>query len=68
MLGWGPDGALYVLDFGVVNTTAQGMNAWPNSGALFRVTRTSAPREPIPIRRDVPRALLWGSGKRQGHA
>lgn len=40
---WGPDGALYVVDFGVIEFSKQGMNAVPNTGVIWKVTRTGAP-------------------------
>lgn len=38
-LTWGPDGALYVVDFGRIDLTAKGMEAKPNSGVVWKVTR-----------------------------
>lgn len=40
-LEWGPDGSLYVVDFGVINLTPQGMQAQANTGAIWRVSRTN---------------------------
>ena len=34
---WGPDGALYVVDFGVIHFSEQGMNAEPNTGIIWKV-------------------------------
>ena len=42
-LEWGPDGALYLVDFGVINVTATGMDARPGTGAIWRVTLTGEP-------------------------
>ena len=39
-LTYGPDGALYVVDFGVIHFSEQGMNAEPNTGVVWKVTRT----------------------------
>lgn len=50
-LAWGPDGALYVVDFGIINITKKGMNAQPNSAVVWKVTHTGNTRmatvEPI---------------------
>ncbi len=54
MVEWGPDGALYVVDFGVINITDQGMNAAPNSGVVWRVVREDGapvPRRTMPVRK-----------------
>ncbi len=40
---WGPDGALYVTDFGVIEFSEQGMNAWPGTGVIWKVTHTGKP-------------------------
>jgi glucose/arabinose dehydrogenase len=39
-LEFGPDGALYVLDFGVVRFDKKGMQAEPNTGVIWKVTRS----------------------------
>lgn len=39
-LEWGPDGALYVVDFGVISLSKMGMMAHPWTGAVWRVSRT----------------------------
>ena len=39
-LEWGPDGALYVVDFGRIKITPTGMEAEPKTGAIWKVTRT----------------------------
>jgi glucose/arabinose dehydrogenase len=39
-LEWGPDGALYVIDFGVIRVSPQGLNAQPNTGLVWKVSRT----------------------------
>lgn len=36
---FGPDGALYVVDFGVMTMSEQGPNPRPGTGVLWRVTR-----------------------------
>jgi glucose/arabinose dehydrogenase len=33
-VSWGPDGALYVVDFGVININENGMHAVPNTGVV----------------------------------
>lgn len=38
-LEWGPDGALYIVDFGVVNFDKTGMNAHPFTGTIWKVTK-----------------------------
>jgi glucose/arabinose dehydrogenase len=43
-LEWGPDGALYVVDFGVVSLTPTGMMAHPWTGAVWRVSRGEGKR------------------------
>jgi hypothetical protein len=40
-LEYAPDGSLYLVDFGVINITEKGMNATPNTGVVWRVTRTA---------------------------
>ena len=42
---WGPDGALYVVDFGVIHFTEKGMNAEPGTGVVWRV-RYRGERQP----------------------
>ena len=44
-LAWGPDGALYVVDFGIINITKTGMHAVPNSGLIWKVRRADAAGE-----------------------
>lgn len=39
MAAWGPDDALYVVDFGVVQFTPKGMNARPDTGVIWKVAR-----------------------------
>jgi glucose/arabinose dehydrogenase len=39
-LEWGPDGALYVVDFGVILYDGEEMRASPNTGVIWRLTRT----------------------------
>lgn len=41
----GPDGALYVVDFGQILLTETGMEAMPNTGVVWRVTRDTAAME-----------------------
>ena len=36
---YGPDGALYVVDFGTIEFTEQGMTAYPRTGIVWRVSR-----------------------------
>jgi hypothetical protein len=48
MLEWGPDGALYLVDFGVINITEKGMNAQPNTGVVWKVTNTGGMLSPLP--------------------
>ena len=38
-LEWGPDGALYVVDFGVISLTQMGMKAHARTGVIWRVSR-----------------------------
>ena len=40
MAEWGPNGALYVVDFGEVRFDKQGLHAQPNTGVIWKVTRT----------------------------
>ncbi|WP_164104488.1 hypothetical protein [Candidatus Laterigemmans baculatus] len=40
-LEWGPDGALYIVDFGVIHFEPKGMNAHARTGAVWRVTRAT---------------------------
>jgi hypothetical protein len=47
-LEWGPDGALYLVDFGVISLTPMGMRAHAHTGIIWRVSRTpghTAPRK-----------------------
>ena len=37
---FGPDDALYVTDFGVIHFSEQGMNAQPNTGVIWKISRT----------------------------
>ena len=37
---FGPDGALYITDFGVIHFSEQGMNAQPNTGVIWKVSLT----------------------------
>lgn len=39
-LEWGRDGSLYIVDFGRIDFTSQGMNAHPNTGKIWRVTQS----------------------------
>ncbi|MHB0958337.1 MAG: hypothetical protein ACYC0X_17730 [Pirellulaceae bacterium] len=45
-LEWGPDGALYVVDFGIITVKPMGMKAHPRTGAIWRVTQDAADRAP----------------------
>ena len=36
---YGPDGALYVVDFGTIEFTEQGMTAYPRTGVVWKVSR-----------------------------
>lgn len=45
-LEYGPDGALYVVDFGVINITATGLDARPNTGVIWKVTRAPGAGDP----------------------
>jgi glucose/arabinose dehydrogenase len=38
---FGPDGAMYVADWGVANITVDGLKLEPNSGVIWKVTKTS---------------------------
>lgn len=40
-LEWGPDSALYVVDFGVILYDGGNMRAAPNTGVIWRVTRAA---------------------------
>ena len=37
-LGWGPDGSLYIVDFGTVTIDDTGMNAHPFTGVIWKVS------------------------------
>lgn len=59
MTEWGPDGALYVVDFGVVEFSQSGMNAHPDTGVVWKVVRMGGDagqrpmqRDRIPVRKD----------------
>jgi glucose/arabinose dehydrogenase len=38
-LEWGPDGSLYIVDFGVIEFGDKGMNAHPFTGVIWKVTK-----------------------------
>ena len=38
-LEWGPDGSLYVVDFGTIEFHPSGMKAHPKTGVIWKVTR-----------------------------
>lgn len=38
-LEWGPDGSLYIVDFGIIEFDAVGMNAHPFTGTIWKVTK-----------------------------
>lgn len=40
MVEWGPDGALYVVDFGVIEFSTKGMKAHPKTGVIWRIRHT----------------------------
>lgn len=42
-LEWGPDGALYVVDFGRIDFEETGMKAHPKTGTIWRVVHETAP-------------------------
>jgi glucose/arabinose dehydrogenase len=51
---WGPDGAFYLVDFGVFDTFPKEKTSYGSTGVIWRVTRTGdAPmqRERIPVRK-----------------
>jgi glucose/arabinose dehydrogenase len=53
-MAWGPDGALYLVDFGVFDTYPKEKTSYGSTGVIWRVTRTGdAPmrRERIPVRK-----------------
>jgi glucose/arabinose dehydrogenase len=35
---FGPDGAMYIVDFGVLQITEQGINPIPQTGAVWKIT------------------------------
>ena len=37
---WGPDGAMYVVDFGVISLSKSGTHASPHTGAIWKVSRS----------------------------
>lgn len=41
-LEWGPDGSLYIVDFGVVEFDDKGMNAHPFTGVIWKVTKNKS--------------------------
>ena len=41
-LTYGPDGALYVVDFGEIRFSPQGMTAEPQTGVIWKIERTGA--------------------------
>ena len=53
-LEWGPDGALYIVDFGVILFDGGEMRASPNTGVIWKLTRTSEASSPEPVQQ--PRA------------
>lgn len=40
-LDYAPDGSLYIVDFGVIDVDQDGLTAHPDTGVLWRLTRTS---------------------------
>ncbi|MDP9478940.1 MAG: hypothetical protein M3R38_25225 [Actinomycetota bacterium] len=65
-LEYAPDGSLYLVDFGVINITEKGMNATPNTGVLWRVTRTAGGAMPetggLPVGYYASGAALLAAG------
>jgi glucose/arabinose dehydrogenase len=67
-VAFGPDGAMYIADFGLVEVTPGGYIWTPETGRIWKVTRTGnqppqqsmqtsrqqIQRERIPVRKDVP--------------
>lgn len=50
---WGPDGALYLADFGVFDTYPKKKTSFANTGVIWKVTRaSSAPAQPEMMRKD----------------
>lgn len=45
-LEWGPEGALYVVDFGRIDFEETGMKAHPKTGAIWRVVQGATKEEP----------------------
>lgn len=41
-VAWGPDGALYVVDLGVIRFDEEGMQAEPETGVVWKVTRAQS--------------------------
>lgn len=52
-LAYGPDGSLYVVDFGVININATGLNATPNTGVIWKVTREPGAGDQTPRTLDL---------------
>jgi hypothetical protein len=42
-VAFGPDGAMYVTDWGVADITGDGVKLWKDSGVVWRISRTSDP-------------------------
>ena len=40
-LEWGPDGALYIVDFGVIDFPPDGMKAQPKTGVIWKLARAA---------------------------
>lgn len=61
---FGPDGALYVVDWGQIDIAPEvgGIRMPLESGALWRIRRTSGPVGPPPRARQVPLYLLQALG------
>jgi glucose/arabinose dehydrogenase len=63
---FGPDGSLYVIDFGEVSIAPEkgGIRVWENTGALWRIRRTDGPagQQPPPARIVPSYAIKAGLG------
>ena len=53
-LEWGPDNALYVVDFGIIALTEQGMMAHANTGAIWKVTSNGNPMLEKHVQPEMP--------------
>ncbi len=56
---FGPDGAMYIADWGVVNITVDGLKLDPNSGVIWKVTKVSDnPETSVGIQRGGPSLIV----------